>query len=64
MRPQTFKVDSDSFIIGVDRHATRIISNNLDHFMTPSQCVTKGGKQPKVEDFGRGLTKIKGFGMV
>jgi len=37
MRPQTFKVDSDLFIIGVDRHATRTISNNPDHFIMPIQ---------------------------
>jgi hypothetical protein len=64
MRPQTFKVDSDSFIIRVDGHATQTISNNPDHFITPIQRVKKGVKQPRVEDFGGGLTNIKGFGTV
>eukprot|EP00957_Ditylum_brightwellii_P110207 8406206-Ditylum_brightwellii.AAC.1 len=59
MRPQTFKGDSDLFIVKIDRHAMCTISNNPDHFITSMQQVKKGVKQPRVEDFGGGLTNIK-----
>eukprot|EP00957_Ditylum_brightwellii_P000799 63125-Ditylum_brightwellii.AAC.1 len=64
MRPQTFKVDSDLFIIGVDGHAMRTISNNPDHSITSIQQVKKGVKQPRVKNFGGDFTNIKGFGTV
>jgi hypothetical protein len=41
--------DSDSFIIGIDNHASRSISNNIDHFTTalrsPKNAFIQGFKE-------------------
>ena len=30
-----FQYDSDSFVIGIDNHASKTMSNNIKHFITP-----------------------------
>ena len=47
----TFHFDSDSFLIGVDNHASRSISNNIRHFVTPLS------KNPKIRCRIRGIGK-------
>ena len=32
---RNFQYDSDSFVIGIDNHASKIMSNNIKHFITP-----------------------------
>ena len=32
-RPRKFKVGSNSFLIGVDNHASTCMANNINHFM-------------------------------
>lgn len=34
-KPQSFRPDSDSFLIGIDNHASFTISNNSHHFVGP-----------------------------
>ena len=54
--------DTDSFLIGVDNHATRCISNDINHFIGPiipnkRKCTGFGGSQ--TETMGEGTIKWK-----
>jgi hypothetical protein len=50
--------DSDSFIIGIDNHASRSISNNIDHFTT----ALRSPKNAFIQGVGGELLKVKGEG--
>ena len=54
--------DTDSFLIGVDNHATRCISNDIKHFVGPliptkRSCTGFGGA--KTEMMGEGTIQWK-----
>ena len=48
--------DTDSYLIGVDSHASRCISNNINHFVTP----IKPSRQGSCKGFGGSQTTISG----
>jgi hypothetical protein len=50
--------DSDSFIIGIDNHASRSISNNIDHFSTALRLPKNGF----IQGVGGELLQVKGEG--
>jgi hypothetical protein len=50
--------DSDSFIIGIDNHASRSISNNIDHFTT----ALRSPKNAFIQGVGGELLTVKGEG--
>jgi hypothetical protein len=50
--------DSDSFIIGVDNHASRSISNNIDHFIT----ALRSPETAFIQGVGGELLTVKGEG--
>ena len=52
--------DTDSYLIGVDSHASRCISNNIDHFVTPIKPSRKGS----CKGFGGSETTISGEGTI
>ena len=56
-KPQNFEIDSKSFNIGIDDHASTTISNRLSNFVGP---ITPG-KGKMVKGFG-GVVQVKGEG--
>jgi hypothetical protein len=50
--------DSDSFIIGIDNHASRSISNNIDHFST----ALRPPKNAFIQGVGGEFLTVKGEG--
>eukprot|EP00957_Ditylum_brightwellii_P068967 5234111-Ditylum_brightwellii.AAC.1 len=57
--PQVLRVDSDSFVIGIDNQASVCISNNPDHFITELKPWPSRKKKSMVHDFRGGTTKIQ-----
>jgi hypothetical protein len=51
--------DTDSFLIGIDSHASRCISNRINHFIT-ALTPTKA----QVQGIGNELLQVKGEGML
>ena len=58
-KPQKFSVDSDSFTIGIDNHASTKISNWSSHFIGTMTPV----KGKKFKGFG-GVVQVKGEGAI
>jgi hypothetical protein len=50
--------DSDSFIIGIDKNASRSISNNIDHFTT----ALRSPRNAFIQGVGGELLTVKGEG--
>jgi hypothetical protein len=60
LEPHQAKFDSDSFLIGIDNHASVCIFNNKDHAITDIVPWPTTRKEPSVMDFGGGTSAIKG----
>ena len=58
-QPLAARFDSDSFIIGVDNHASKCMSNRRQHFVGPIQPLTN----QRVQGVG-GLLQVKGKGTI
>jgi len=59
---QQLLFDTDSFVIGIDNHASRCISNDIRHFVTPI-TPTRGVKH-RVKALGKHMLNVKGEGTV
>eukprot|EP00957_Ditylum_brightwellii_P053469 4052213-Ditylum_brightwellii.AAC.1 len=61
-KPLIGHYDSDTFIIGIDNHASKYISKYKEHFIsfTPTSNMAKS---PAIKDFKGGLTNIEGVGI-
>ena len=56
---QPCQFDSNSFLIGIDNHATKMISNDKSHFIGPIRPTNIG-----VKGFGNNMVKASGKGTV
>ena len=61
--PLISQYDSDSFIIGIDNHASKCISKYKEHFISFTST-SNMAKSPAIKDFKGGLTNIEGVGIV
>eukprot|EP00957_Ditylum_brightwellii_P190293 14485303-Ditylum_brightwellii.AAC.1 len=55
--------DADSFIKGIDNHASRFISKCKEHFISFTP-ISNTSKSPAIKDFKGGLTNIEEVGIV
>jgi len=60
--PQTMDFDTDSFLIGIDNHASRTITNNVRHFVTPLSKPSK--TRCRIRGISKQLLQVKGEGTV
>ena len=59
---QVLQFDSGSFVIGVDNHASRCITNNMSHFITPPSPTTNAilkGAGGKLQVKGQGTIRCQ-----
>ena len=58
----SMRFDSDSFLIGIDNHASRSISNNIRHFVTPLSKPPK--TRQRIRGIGNQMLSVTGEGTV
>ena len=60
-KAQLLHLDSDSFTIGIDNHASRCISNNINHFLNP---LSTNARLSRIRGIGNHMLEVKGEGTV